>query len=312
MEGQHVAENNRIYAFPRLSKTDLIFFRIGGNGLGNLLFTWARCLSVARRNHWNMLWPTWPSFKPKNWRVNPYDARTYASLFEPTAEYVRGWRKLSSVVRGRFVSEGQPIPDMDRTIVVQFRGMEDKFAPFMTDLPLIRKELLTITREQHLKGYRSQNNAPIGIHIRCGDFLFTEGYQDMVGQDNTRLPLAWYTSALTAVRKEAGYDVEAHVFSDGTDSELAPILSIPGVKRISYGSAIADLLALSRSQLLIASGSTYSMWASYLEQVPAIWHPHKLLQNVVYTKPGCEVEWEEGSPLPNWVSDVLKPLPAAV
>ena len=31
-----------IYAFPRLSKTDLLFVRIGGNGLGNLMFTWAR------------------------------------------------------------------------------------------------------------------------------------------------------------------------------------------------------------------------------------------------------------------------------
>ena len=38
-----------VFAYPRLSKTDLLFVRIGGNGLGNLMFTWARCLAAAQR-----------------------------------------------------------------------------------------------------------------------------------------------------------------------------------------------------------------------------------------------------------------------
>ena len=50
-----------IYAYPRLSKTDLLFVRIGGDGLGNLLFKWARCLAAAERHGWRMIWPTWPS-----------------------------------------------------------------------------------------------------------------------------------------------------------------------------------------------------------------------------------------------------------
>lgn len=60
-----------VFAFPRLSKTDLLFIRVGGNGLGNLMFTWARCLAASQRHGWQMVWPTWQSFKPKNWRVNP-------------------------------------------------------------------------------------------------------------------------------------------------------------------------------------------------------------------------------------------------
>ena len=82
-----------VYAFPRLSKTDLWFVRIGGDGLGNLLFNWARCLSVSRHNGWRMVWPTWKSHKPKNRRVNPYDHRLYDDLFRPTESYVHGIAK---------------------------------------------------------------------------------------------------------------------------------------------------------------------------------------------------------------------------
>jgi hypothetical protein len=63
-------------------------------------------------------------------------------------------------------------------------------------------------------------------------------------------------------------------------------------------------LGLSRSRLLIASGSTFSMWGSYLGQVPAIWHPGKLLQHVLIDHPEREIEWAPGQPMPDWVSEL--------
>jgi hypothetical protein len=45
---------------------------------------------------------------------------------------------------------------------------------------------------------------------------------------------------------------------------------------MSFGSAIADLWALSNANVLVASGSTFSMWASYLGRMPVIWHPGQL------------------------------------
>ena len=41
-------KSSRAAAWPRLSGTDLLFFRFGGDGLGNLLFPWARCMSACR------------------------------------------------------------------------------------------------------------------------------------------------------------------------------------------------------------------------------------------------------------------------
>ncbi len=299
-------KQDQVFAYPRLSKTDLLFVRIGGSGLGNLLFIWARCLSRSKREGWQPVWPTWQSFKPKNWRVNPYDHRTYGGLFQPTAVYISGWRKPLTLARHRWVKESDigSAPPPPGT-VVEFRGMEGKFAPFLHDHALVHRELLRITRPQHLAGYEAIEAAPIGIHVRRGDFVQQDSYEKMLNIDNSLLPLSWYVDALQAVRVRVGADVPACIISDGTDQDLAPLLILPNVIRVEFGSALADLLALSRSRLLIASGSTLGMWASYLGQMPTIWHPRKLLQNVLLGEAGFEFEWAPGDAMPEWLAGWL-------
>jgi len=291
-----------VFAYPRLSKTDLLFVRIGGDGLGNLLFKWARCLATAERQGWRMIWPTWQSFKPKNWRVNPYDHRTYFDLFRPTDRYVTGWRKPWCLIRYRLIGEQQALAQgAPPGSVVQFQGLRDKFAPFLRDHALVRDELLRIARPHHLAALSESAPAPIAIHVRRGDFVHQASYEDTVNIDNSVLPLDWYIAALQAVRAAAGRDLPAWVYSDGATEELAPLLALPAVQRQDYGSGLGDMLGLSRARLLIASGSTFSMWGSFLGQVPTIWHPGKLLQNVLVDAPERELEWAPGAALPDWV-----------
>lgn len=294
-----------VYAYPRLSKSDLWFLRIGGNGLGNLLFTWARCLAVANRCGWSMVWPTWKSYKPKNKRVNPYDVRMYDDLFSPTGRYVHGIHKPLVLATRRWVSEAAALAEPPGgRVVVQFRGMEGKFQPILGDRELVRNELLAMTRETHLKGYNDTEVAPVSIHVRLGDFDRSRPAEAIQKTDNTALPIDWYMEALTALRAQTGADVAARVFSDGTEEELSPLLSMPGVERAEYGSAIADLLAMSRARLLIASGSTFSMWASYLHQAPTIWYPGKWLQ-ALHETPDTEMEWSAGDELPPGLTSML-------
>jgi hypothetical protein len=295
-----------VFAYPRLSKTDLLFIRIGGDGLGNLLFKWARCLAASERHGWRMIWPTWPSYKPKNWRVNPYDHRTYFDLFRPNERYVTGWRKPWCLARYPWIPEEQALGrGAPAGSVVEFRGMAGKFAPFREDHGLVYGELLRITRPRHLAAFADADPAPIGIHVRRGDFVQQASRDAMQRIDNSLLPLEWYMAALQAIRVAAGRTVPAAVFSDGTAEELAPLLALPAVRRVDYGSGLGDMLGLSRSRLLIASGSTFSMWGSYLGQVPAIWHPGKLLQHVLIAQPEREIEWAEGDPLPGWIGALL-------
>jgi hypothetical protein len=187
--------------------------------------------------------------------------------------------------------------------------MAGKFEPFRNDLELIRTELLSITQPQHLSGYLAVDPAPVGIHVRLGDFVQQSSYEDMVEIDNSALPLSWYTAALEAVRALTGTAVKAAVFSDGDDEELAELLSMDYVERAEFGSSIADMLAMSRSRLLIASGSTFSEWASYLGQVPTIWHPGKLDQSVMLGRPDLEIEWARGESLPDWIPAVVRAKP---
>lgn len=293
------------YAYPRLSKTDLLAIRIGGNGLGNLLLTWARCLAQAEKHGWQMIWPTWGSFKPKNWRVNPYDHRTYTDLFRPTDRYIGGWRKPYRLARHRWIRESEAAESgAPEGSVVEFRGMKDFFAPFLDSQPLVLRELLAMTRQIHLAGYRQEDPAPIAIHVRRGDFIQRGSYEEIVNSHNSILPLEWYMGALEAVRETLGRPVSAFVFSDGTDEDLAALLSMPAVARVEYGSGLADMLALGRARLLIASGSTFSMWGTYLGQAPTVWHPGKRLQPLLLEHPEREFEWAPGDAMPDWLARV--------
>jgi len=295
-----------VYAFPRLSTTDLLFVRLGGNGLGNLMLTWARCLSMAERHGWRMVWPTWQSFKPKNWKVNPYDHRTYSDLFKPTDRYVTGWRKPWCLARHRWISEqdavSNPVPPGS---VVEFRGMEGFFAPFVQDHELIYTELRRIACPPHQAAFSEPDPAPVGIHVRRGDFIQRSNDEEVRTSHNSLLPLEWYIDALKAVRGTAGSDVPAFVFSDGTEEELKELLALPHVTRVDYGSGLGDMFGLSRSRLLIASGSTFSMWGSYLGQVPTLWHPGKMLQHLLVDHPEHEFEWAPGQPVPGWINPLL-------
>ena len=294
---------DRVFAYARLSKADLLFMRIGGNGLGNLLFTWARSLCQSRRNNWRLIWPTWYSHKPKNKRVNPYDIRTYGNLFRPTRDYISGPMKWRHLLFRRRVSEAEAAAAAPPAgCIVQFRGMAGKFQPFLADLELVRAELLAITREEHLAGFRAPDPAPIGMHIRRGDFLQRTNAEETMSMHNSLLPLSWYIEALAAVRQHVGSRAPVHVFSDGDDAELAPLLALENVQRAEFGSSIADMLALSRSRLLIGSGSTFSQWATYLGQVPTIWHPGKHEQPLLLDAPQHEIQWRGGDPLPDWIS----------
>jgi hypothetical protein len=238
--------------------------------------------------------------------VNPYDHRTYFDLFEPNDRYVTGWRKPWCLARYPWVPETEALEHGAAPgSVVQFRGMEGMFAPFRDDHELVYGELLDLARPQHLSAFSDPDPAPIGIHVRRGDFVWYDTWEETISIHNSMLPTEWYVGAVQAVRSAIGRPTRAYLFSDGSEEELAPLLGLPNVERVHFGSGLADMLALTRCRLLITSGSTFSMWGSYLGQVPAIWHPGKRLMHLLLEHPEREIEWLPGDPLPAWVTDVL-------
>jgi hypothetical protein len=113
------------------------------------------------------------------------------------------------------------------------------------------------------------------------------------GAQNYRIPISWYVDQVKQLRQQVNRDVPVYIFSDGRNDELSELLSLPNCQRISFGSSIADILALSKSNILIASGSTFSMWASYLGRMPVIWYKSQLRQRLYYEKTLVEFECDE-------------------
>ena len=58
------------------------------------------------------------------------------------------------------------------------------------------------------------------------------------------------------------------------------------------------MIALSRAPVLVASASTFSMWASHLGRMPVVWFPGQLRQPLYSDDLDADVDRDEGEALP--------------
>ena len=273
MEQSPSSTYRNCYAFPVLGHSgskEYGLFRVGGAGLANLLIIWARCLVQSRRYGLKRVRPTWFQISREQWIRNSPDKRTYHGLFGAAPDEITGVRRLSLLATGRQVPEsqlGSPIPDGS---MVVFQGIKGFLVPVLPYREMVCAELLQMTRATHKRALETGFSPDVAIHVRRGDF----GSGDP-SSTNQRIDLDWYVGVLRQLRERLGY-LNTAVFSDGTDEELAPLLEIDGVNRATFGQSIADIIGLSQARIFIASGSTFSMWASFLGQMPTVWFPGRL------------------------------------
>ncbi|MDP9036116.1 MAG: alpha-1,2-fucosyltransferase, partial [Myxococcota bacterium] len=220
------------------------------------------------------------------------DKRRYESLFRPP-----GWRQrvLRSSCLLSFPRRCEPAVLDDRPVpgaLYWFAGQGSAFAPLLRDHALLGEELRAIVRPEFLPG--PENRPFIAVHVRRGDFSMPSSTELARGQHNFRIPIDWYVAALRSLRNSLGRAVAALVFSDGTERELEPLLAERFTTMSRSKHAASDLLKMSEAGALIASGSTFSMWASFLGQVPAIWYPGQRRELLLREGPGAEPEWSAG------------------
>ena len=287
----------RRYVYARLSRWDFGVLRILGAGLGNLLFPWARSMVLARNAGLIPIFPAWPQLKLGPIFRRERDPRTYQDLFRPTSEYICGIAKLRTLIRRRYPESMFP-EVLPPESLIECSGMEGFFAPIFCDHEYVLRKLVDICRDEHLAAWKQGVRNTIGIHVRLGDFNPAPP-QSNADQPvtNVRLPIEWYVHAMQQIRRHCG-PIQAEVFSDGSDTELAQLLRVRGVMRVNYGSSISELLALSRCRILVASGSTFSMWASYLGRMPAVWHPTRLVQRLYGEDSPREIPLALGDEMP--------------
>jgi len=265
---------------------------IGGAGLGNGLFPWARAELFARGSNVPVLAPQWTRI-----RIGPYlrrepEKRRYGGFFR-SPEHVRGPSRAAISAFARRMREGESESVYARAkeshwpSVVRFEGIGDLFAPLANEHAFVRYD-----------------GPFIAMHVRRGD-LTRQGFtQRALLEVKQFTPLSWFVAMAHAARRsDSARKRPIVVFTDGSAQEVAELLAVDGVLLHSGPCAITDLWTMTRAAALFASGfSTFGMWASYLGGMPTIYAPGKLQQRVQAGVPNAfEVELAAGDALPERV-----------
>jgi hypothetical protein len=281
--------------------------RLGRFGLGNCLLPWARAVVFARTHSLPILGPQW--VQPRLGAVLRREKvnRFYFNEIS-NRDYIKGLRKWLILVRAAQVNEDEAVRVIscghktgNRSTVVVFQGMRDLFRDLWHHHQIIHEELHRIVARTILEKVASIREPFVAMHVRRGDIITPGLTEAQLMAKKHYTPLTWFVAAAKAIRAEASFrTIPIYVVSDGYEHELAELLAIPNCCLKTLGSAIGDILLLSKATLLFATAhSTFSMWGSYLGRMPTLYYPGKLDQNVFPPDSGIpEREWSTGQALP--------------
>lgn len=256
-----------IYSYAKLSKYDFGFIRFMGTGLGNLLFPWARAVVASKKYGFKIIEPTWLQIKIGPILRGEFDFRLYGKLFLSSKVSIGGLKKIFFLAVKKKFNESVIWENPDcikrfNDCIFIFKGLGDYFKEISEEHELVRSELLKIANPIYATGLKYDFSNCVCLHIRRGDFKI-EGWET---------PTKWFLWVMTELKEKINPDLKFKIFSDGSDEELSPILTQKNTERLFFGSALADLIAMSNSRILVGSyNSSFSMWASYLGHMPTIW-----------------------------------------
>ncbi len=286
-------------------QTSFVFPVIGRAGLCNELFPWARAELFASQSALPILAPTWSRF-----RIGPYlrrepEKRRYGRLFHSSV-HIHGWARLKNLAAYRKIDESAYATSghSQNSCVITFSGMRDCFQSLAGSAPFLRERLWEMTVPLHRPALEDQRSF-IAMHVRRGDQTRLGIPADQLEARIAQFtPLRWFIAMAHAVRQHPSLaNLPILVFTDGSIDEIRDLLAVPGVEKAPPASAIFDLWMLSKAKLLFASGnSTFSMWASYLGNMPTVYAPGKM-QPVQSSDRRLEMELSENQLLPELVAE---------
>ena len=288
--------------------------KLGRSGLGNCLLPWARAVIAARRHSLPMLAPRW--VQPRLGAVLRRERvkRFYFNEFTNRG-YVNGLRRAFVLATSPKLNEDAVSADPagpqhgKHKAVVVFEGLRDYFKPLWDHAELVREELLKIVSPRIVEEAFAERDPFVAMHIRRGDIISPGFTEQQLLADRRYTPVSWYAAAATAINADPELRIlPIFVVSDGRELELAELLKLPNCRFVTQGTAIGDILLLSKAWLLLASAhSTFSMWASYLGRMPTLYFPGKMDQHVFPPGTGIfEGEWVPGQRLPSANAETLK------
>ena len=222
------------YVYPQFSRYEFFGIRLGGAGLGNLLFIYSRAIIYEKKNDLKMIWPTWTSVHIGPWIRRERDRRSYHNLFRPYGEDITGIHKYLLLFFCRSQIE---IFNYDNSAKITFRDIMDS-------QELIKTTLIKRISENNLGVKKHSFDREINIHVRRGDFRPASQTAMERGDVNTATPIEWFVSIVKQLSVITDDKIIFNVFSDGSNMELQPLLNLPNVRRVAFGTSVAVFVAL--------------------------------------------------------------------
>lgn len=247
--------------------------RLGGAGLGNLLFPLSRAYIYSIQNNATLLPPIWPSLKIGPIIRGEKEKRLYLNLFKPMP-FTR-WRLSITTLFNRKISEDYYLTNKNyypsnSKVCVIVKGLKNYFKDLKGYNDELLQYILQIASSKIKNYYISFNQDNIGVHIRLGDY-----------NESARVPIEWYINVIMTLQRHPHFtNTNFIVFSDGTDSELEKILQLKNCSRIETPNSLADILRLAKCKVIIGSNSTFSAWATFLGKKPFIRHEKFYMGNI--------------------------------
>lgn len=279
--------------YPKLPSKFHFIIRFMGSGLANCLFVYARAIILSEKYNLKIINPSWIQFNIGPYLRNEKDKRHYNGLFQSFG--IQSFKKNWLLLTKKYHPENTN-PSQIKSGLIVVDGLKNYFADLHHHSDMVKAHLLGIVNNEAKHAYNKMNDSFIGIHIRLGDY-----------SADSRVSLDWYIEKMHAIREKKGNDVKFLVFSDGSEEELQDVLNFPNTEMAFFGSAIADILVLSKAKLIIASDSTFSAWGAYLGQVPILFNKRHFgpvldNQSFEFVESGSK-ENEANMFIENWISN---------
>ncbi len=262
-----------------LSRPDFLAFRLGGPGLGNLLFPVGRALVGASRTGGVFVQPTLRQVKiGPLLRFEP-DKRTYGNVLHHRS--LEDWKQRIATFGKPAVDETQVFKKSTAGCVVEYSGLKDYFHS-LND----HRDLMTdyLNQRARMDGAIEQT-FDIAVHVRLGDFIKAEGSNS----PSVRSTTDWYFAAIKEAQKLLGvHEPRIVVFTDGMPHEVE-IFTKEWRAQIDRGkNAVTSMMNMAKARCVVTSRSTFSMWGTFLGNSPAIWEKEFALAPYWPTRPALD------------------------
>ena len=249
---QNVMDDKIKYVYPQLSNKDFGWFRFSGPGLANCMFIAARAYILSKKYKCGFIEPTWMKFSLGPFIRREKDKRIYSSLFKSLG--IVGLQKAILLFRCNCLNDKS---------ILKVSGLDKFFVELEENYDLVKGYIETIMKDEVVSSVelsQKELSNSVSVHVRLGDYV-----------PRLRIDVNWYKGLIENILKICPSQ-KFIIFSDGTDEELSPILNLPNTERKFYGNAFADMYAISKSKLVIASNSTFSAWGAFIGRVPIIFN----------------------------------------